>query len=501
MEIKFTVFAAGDDVEDIYLIYQAFETSAPGAVVAQGVSNPPQSFPQTLYLTVPNAVPHRVVVWSSSDGVSLDSVFTDFMYDPSFSEVIIRKALELEVGGSDPHDPQDGEVTFPDIDGTGGIEDIASWSGAAQWYPEMRSKSGRLKETEYTINPGNRSFTLAVPDDVFTSPDTVWIVFPPKIKSVSPIINSMRWWPSYKRVVASDTVDATYYGAYVDLVFDATGGTILLPALETVPDGTDIKLYSLNGNQKQLTVRCAVGESVQWNNMNLNDLFIGKTETLILYKRTDNTDPDNPVYFWHVGNDLPGMRLVGTRFSSDSGLLGAEPILQPNAYPLDGRFLLIAEHPRLMWYVNRLPVGYVFSQADRTAAAGALDGFFALSTDGLSIILPDMRGLHERAIPGTRGNDSGRDGTSKAGTVDGSHLMQHGHFVMHSQKVSSGGFPPAPTASSSIATEFDKNSGGGRESMYTVQGAGPADVGLSSEAGDRDENTVKNAGVVRFIYV
>jgi hypothetical protein len=504
MDIKFTVDGTGPDLVNNYLIYRAAESSAPAAIVAQPPAlAPPQAFPLTLFLNVPNPVPHIVEVYMSTDGVSLDQLLSSFLYEPFFRNVIIRLPVLLSVGGSGPHDPPEGSQTFPPIDGSTSVESIADWSGVSQWWPERRSVGGRMIPAEYVINVENTAFTLQG-DDAFYVGDHVWICFPPKITISNPVFNSLKVFPKYRKVTGSITIDSSYLNAYIDLESTTPEMVIQLPSLATLPDNEVLTFFCMNGVQKQLTLRFFGAETVKWLGQDLSEVYMGRNEELWLYKRTDLTDPDNPVYYWHVAKGLEGMGRAGLRVHGETGLHG-DPVLQPNLYALDGLGLTITEHPRAWWYVQQLPSALLVEKAVRDAGGDAMAALWAVDSLTTPTILyrPDTRGLVVRNLVGPRGNDSGRDNTARSGSYDGTHMMAHAHLVFKSQKISNGGFPPAPDASGSIATEFDKPTGGGRESYYLVKATapGPADVGLSSEGGDRNEVVMKNYAAVEYVYL
>lgn len=421
MDIKFTVFATGPTIIGNYLIYRAAETTALGTIVASAVDPPPQTFPRNVFLAGVRPVPHLVQVYSSVDGVSLDTLLSDFLYDPSFSNVEIRPTLFLVTNRGLPYDPVDGDTFIGPIDGSvPGYEEIASWG---DWWVEVRSKGGKIIEgAEYTKNGSNDGFTYP---EAFYS-DVIAICFPPKITTVSPIVNVQDLFAGYIKVTGTATMTADWLGHYVDLEFTGNSGSITLLPVADVPENKQLMLFNMVGNQQQVTIKAAAGESIRWFDGNYPELYIGKTENLVLFKRTDTSDPLNPVAHWHVANQLEGMAKAGTSVPTQTGVL--QPTIHPNQGVFDGQPIDLAVWPRVRWFVKRLPPAIVLPLASRNA--GNVGFWFYDGADldsAANIYPPDVLGRHARNIPGDRGNDSGRDATSNAGTLDSSHNKQHTH--------------------------------------------------------------------------
>lgn len=499
MDIKFTVFASGATIINNYLIYRAAETTSPGTIVANVVDPPPQTFPRPVFIAGVNPVPHIIQIYSSVDGLGLDLLLSEFMYDPSFTSVEVRPNIYLTTGGGGPYDPEEGDTFIGPIDGTiPGWESLADWPG---WEVQIRGL-GPLKPSEYSKNGANTGFTYP-PGFYGENTQVITITFPPKIGSVTPIFNTLDVFTGYKRITASATVAPDWYNKYVDLVFTGDSGTITLQPLGSVPENRQLTLFNMNGNQEQITIKPASGEIIRYLDTDFDELYIGKGEELWLYKRTDPDTVPTPTAYWYVAKELTGMLRVGERFSTDTGVL--EAALQKNAVALDGRALPKIKWPRIRWYAERLPVGMLIPIAERDADV-AKRGRWAYDDDNTYV--PDALGYHERIIPGTRGNDSGRGATTPANTYDGSYVIDHTHFtvVLGAWPVQPG-FPTPPTAFNSIYLAFIKNDGSGKES-YVLHGAPDANATAgktSLQSGKRpgnpaqNENTVLSIGVCKLV--
>ncbi|WP_346320764.1 hypothetical protein [Chitinophaga sp. YIM B06452] len=500
MDINFTIFATGEEIEDNYLIYQAAETTALGTVVAQRVDPPTQTFPKPVFIAGLNPVVHQVSIFSSTDGVTLGALLTRFNYNPAWKVVHVRPRLQLTVGGPGPHDPAAGQKTFAPIDGSSSVEEIGSWS----WRPHLRSRYGYLADSEFTINSANTAFTLTTFN--FNSPDYVFIEFLPKVIEANPVFNIPDRFTGYKKVTGTAgvaTADATWFHKYVDLVFPTTHGLVNLQASAAVPDNKSLTMFTMNGNQVNTTVRLTGGEWVNWQGLQLTEIYLGRGQYLELIKVTDE-DTEEAIY--HVVSPLITMQRVGTFVDAETGIL--ETSIIQNLMPCDGGPMLKTDYPALLWYLNRLPAGQVKTKDQRDAAAGVLDAYWAM--DDNNIYRPDYKGLHDRVIPGSKGNDSQRNGTSQAGSLGVDVVKDHRHNIFSVNIIEDSNFPQQPSLLDKIVRYWRKLIGGGEGYFMGKDQAGAEPtVGVTSKRLLSDdaqlpeaiENTVKTYGKVRLVWV
>jgi hypothetical protein len=486
MQINFTVWATGTALSSNKLRYIAYEAETPSAEVARITEDPPHTFPHAVTLNVPNPVVHIVKIFSTPDE-SAGTLITDFIYDPTYTNVEVRMPLQLIAGGGGEFDPDEdsNQIVIPDL---------VEWEGL--WYPERRANGGTMATYEYTILAGKDGFEL-VGDDTFADGELIWIHFSPKITVSQPTFNYLNLFTGYNTITGDVTIDSTHYRKLNEIVAAGTTAPVItLQKLEDVPNQTLLVFETFMGNQRQVKFITQSGQPIKANNGNRTSICLGVNAYIWFLKVADG---------YRIVSSSEDLWRVGAQVDSD--------VLLPNTLWLDGGGMLISEYPRTYEYVNALPAGQLLTKADRDAGGISKAGFWAIDEATGMIFRPDYRGLTPRFLPGNRGNDSGRDAASLTGSYDPDAMANHHHFTAIDQGFDTGGFPDtvgrAVTAIRSIIKRWSKTSGGGKESTF-LAGADADFPGLQPAIGPTSypqgtttatENKVKTVGVKRLVYV
>jgi hypothetical protein len=488
MQINMTVWGTGSTLINNKLRYKVYQADSPTAEVASLTEDPPHTFPHAVTINVPNPVVHIVKIYTTPDE-SLGSLISEFIYDPTYTNVEVRMPLELSVGGPGEFDPADGAQSTPVI------PSLRGW----EWYPEMRSKSGTLSITEYTKNEsvpgeGYDSYSL-IGDDRFVNPDYVFIHFKPKISVQQPVFTYLNFFNGVKVITGDDNMDATYYRQLCEIATAGPSPVITLLPKINIPDNTLLVFSTKRGSQKQATLKLSVGESIDIDGVPEPAIFMGQGETLWLLLK------DN---IWRIANDWNGMSRVGEQVDLE--------IMRPNTILFNGGGLADggggplplprAIYPRAGWYVDtKLPSGQVLTKAARDAGGINLSGFWAIDDD--NIWAPDYQGNQRRALPGNRGNDSSRNASSLAGSYAPDMYKQHTHFTVKNQvNTQNSPFPDPPLPNRPIAREWNKQNGSGPQGYYLVGADIDAvpDLGPTSKSGG-GETIGKTNGVYMGCYI
>lgn len=490
MQINFTVWATGTALTSNKLRYIAYEAETPTAEVARITEDPPHSFPHPVTMNVPNPVVHIVKIFSTPDD-SAGTLISEFIYDPTYTNVEVRMPLQLIAGGAGEFDPDadSNEIIVPDL---------VEWEGL--WYPERRANGGTMADYEYNILAGKDGFEL-IGDDKFGDGELIWIHFSPKITISQPTFNYLNLFTGYNTITGSVTVDSTHYRKLNEIVAAGTTAPVItLQKLDEIPNQTLLVYTTFMGNQRQVQFVTQLGQPIKTNNGNRTSICLGVN-----------------AYIWFL-KVADGYRIVSC--SEDVWRVGAQvdsDVLLPNTLWLDGGGMLISEYPRPYEYANALPGGQLLTKADRDAGGIAKAGFWAIDEATGMLFRPDYRGLYTRAIPGNRGNDSGRDVNSTAGSYEAGAMPNHYHFTTRDEGFDTGDFPDgigrAVTALRSLIKRWSKTSGGGKESTWfagsdtnfpTAQPTiGPTSYPqvLGSAVATANEMRVNNVGVKRLVYV
>jgi hypothetical protein len=486
MQINFTVFATGVILSSNKLRYKAYEASAPTAEVASVTEDPPHTFPHAVTLNVPNPVVHIVKIYSTPDASS-GTLISEFIYDPTFTNVEVRLPLQILVGGTGTYDP---EADTKDLD----IPFLTEWEGL--WTPERRANGGTMADFEYTIKPTG-GLTL-VGDDTFAENELLWIHFEPKVSVSQPTFNYINLFNSVVYILASRRLDSNDFRKAIQLYSLDTTVYLTLPKLADTPDMILLPISTMMGNQRQCIVQSdQPGEFININNGQSSSICLGRNEKLWLLKTTTS---------WEVVEISEGVFKVGSRGESD--------VLFPNTTWADGGTLLGSDYVRLKNYVSSLPAGYVMTAAQKTSGDLQYAGYWGYDLSSDTIYKPDYRGLAKRDIPGTSGRDSGRDNNTIPGHYQRSIFPDHKHMIIVSGNYSSNQDPYQsnrnPDINRSMKEGFTKTSGTGRESMLTASGLtdevpniGPTSGVNGNIVGTNIGNqlTPSNIGIRTLIYI
>lgn len=456
MQINFTVFATGVVLAMNKLRYKAYESDSPLAEVANVTEDPPHTFPHPVTLNVPNPVVHIVKIFSTPDE-STGTLISEFIYDPTYTNVEVRLPLQLIAGGPNEFDPapDSNELTIPFL---------TEWPNL--WYPERRANGGTMADFEYTRKEEG-GLTL-IGDDIFENGELIFIHFEPKITLSAPTFNYINLFTEIKVVTASVTLDSTYFRKLIEIAAIGTSITITLPLLENVPDNTLFVFETMMGNQKQSSIITQGGNAIKLRNGNRNAVYLGECEYLWLIKGSDG---------FHVLKVSDGVFRVGLYVDQD--------ILMPNTGVADGSGLLKTEYPRVLDHVNNFPVGLLLTKAARDAGGIDLAGLWAI--DATTIYKPDRRGLYRRSLPGNRGNDTQRDANTLPGVYRPDLLKSHFHYADDTD--------PSRTFAKKKGTK-----GPNAEATNPVLSFIYLE-NTTGIAGDGPENTVRSVGMLGLIYL
>lgn len=375
MQINLTVFGTGTSLANNILRFIAYQTDSPTVPVETVNYPPPQVFPKSVTLTVPNPVPHFVKIFSTPDA-SPGTLLADFLYDPSYTSVEIRYAEQIVVGGIGPYDPAVGATQI-------NIPDAVGWT---YWF-ERRANGGTQADGEYAVLPTG-GVELVRPGDVFGDGEIMFIHFYPKITTATPTFNYLNLYTDIVPITSATALDGTYAGKLLEIIETTTNSLIAMPAVGTIPDMKIFSFSTYMGTQKQSKI---TGD-FSYLNQPMSAVYIGSQESFTCIKK-------GSVY--HIQRLPEGMFNVGIYQYTDSKSFA------PNALYCDGSDVNIPDYPRLDWWLSLLPPGVVFSTlAARTsgtaAQAFAKSARWVRDTTAGKIWLPDKRGLSMRAVPESR---------------------------------------------------------------------------------------------------
>jgi hypothetical protein len=377
------IFVSFNLVSTADFLLVARESDDPIAEVYRSAVLTPPHTVRNITITDVNPVMHRVELWTTSDGTTLDELRGVCDIDASINNEVAFGYIQFIVGrgnGAPEYDPEPetAEYVNPDLDGKDYLV-FKAGQGPLTWGTDIQTISGGGFEfINGTLFGGEEQYTVQYSN--ITSSTTT---------------SSGRSYPSDIIEITADTAfGSTHYGKLIEVnSASAAVLTITIASLDTLPNGTIFGINTHNGNQKSVTLQLNTGRYC-WINTTSNGpqqrnaVYIGRGESVTFIKKGSALR----VVQWDGD-----YRRVGQRIFCD----GLAPV---NTLPETGGWYLFADYPRFVnWYLADLPGSELGTGTQDVVPDAANKTKFIMGTT--KFWMADTKGLFVRA-------------TSSDGTVD-----------------------------------------------------------------------------------
>jgi hypothetical protein len=376
-----------------HLIVVARKTTTPLVEEAREAFAPPH--PATQNVVVPavgdiDPVVYYIDAYESSDGIALDLLLSQFVYDLKNSIVIAERRFYV-VGGPGANDPAPDQQILTDsyLDGK-------TISGVfKEGFRYLRPDTENIVEWEPVTGGG-----IELQGDLFFSGGEVYVVEISYLADQTQVSSG----GMYSGVELIDT-DITLSSSYRNkrLRCHAAASNKLVVTLESValvPDGTFYHFTSNAGMQNQTRLLPAGSETILYNGENYPELSFGKGEFVRIVKIGS---------IWEAEMAHDNILRVGERFAGTWKD-------HPSTFPENGALYDGDEWPRIWWWIsNKLPSTHKIT--DDTV----IDSGYAAPTDrrGQFVVhstlkkfrVPNWQGTAERGLAdfSTYGGDASRN--------------------------------------------------------------------------------------------
>lgn len=426
--------------ETNYVILRWYKTSAPltsatGYVTGTGlgaqnattrtnVVYPAPHIQESLLIEDLDPVMYLVKAFRSSDGVAMDSeIFTlacDAGANATYSTITYTYVVDRGEGDATPgsvwNDPVDGDTQLRD-------ERLN-----LQTYDVWQRMIGRLLPPSVSNNEwidrsdAGGGFDFNIPGKVFESGQVYWATVAITIAAPS---SSSSVIGGFIDGVVPLTIDGdfdpdTMFNKLLYANFAGSGGAQLtFINVSVIPDGF-FKVSTHGGNQKYLQLQFDSGDTIRYMSEDKNVIYLGKSEEISIFVK------DNVFY---VLDDTTGYRRLGQRIWGDK--------LELNTLYRDGTQYNQSDYPRLMEFVDSLPVGNVVSEAvwasSITDANGQTiypnKGLFARDDGAGKIRVPDDRNMFMRSLKYLDATVDAERQINKPGGHQSHAFFKHNHTV------------------------------------------------------------------------
>jgi hypothetical protein len=440
-----------------YLVVVARKTTTPLVVEAQESYAPPH--PATRNVVVPasgsiDPVVYYIDIYESSDGIALDLLLSQFVYDLK-NQLIISERRFYVVGGPGANDPAPDQQILTDA-----YLDGKTISGVfKEGFRYLRPDTENIVEWEPVTGGG-----IELQGSLFFSGGEVYIVEISYLADQTQV-STGGMYSGVELIDADTTLSSSYRNKRLRCHSAASNKLVVtLESVALVPDGTFYYFTSNAGMQNQTRLLPAGSETILYNGENYPELSFGKGEFVRIVKVGS---------IWEAEMAHENILRVGERFAGTWKD-------HPSTFPENGALFDGDEWPRIWWWIsNKLPSTHKIT--DDTV----IDGGYSAPTDrrGQFVVhstlkkfrVPNWQGTAERGLAdfSTYGGDASRNYDYPGGFQD-EMVGPHTH--------------PLPRDAS------------GSEDIQSLAITSNADEAITSESltGDNSgtENRVRNFGVI-----
>lgn len=388
------------------LIIRWVKASAPLAEVGRSAAF---AFPYSAVYTINdiNRVVYIVQLWRSDDGVALSQLIKDWSIDASMVNVAIFRTYQYQVGrgwtnltpvvtGTEVWaDPGDTDNTLVDerLNGIAQEDMIVHQSGY-----------GRLLDSEYTLLAGGG---IVLADSKTFDQDVAWSITVSTIDTISIGGGPGAIGGQYEGVEVLTTdqdFDGTPDLANKLVIANWAGsvGTVTYPDLTLISDGTHVTYNTHSGSQNYLTHQFDAGDTVRFQNQDVNVIHQPKNTVLSFYFFEGICYVTTPTD-WMLRRGRVMIDYDNSRASDTLACLLANGTLTAE--------LLASDYPGLYAFIAALPSGFVplgtsVGQFDYDSGGGVFPNrrFFGLRTTGTPAFkVPNLTGMVIKfgSTPGT----------------------------------------------------------------------------------------------------
>lgn len=363
-----------------YLIGVARKTTTPLVIEAQESYAPPH--PATRNVVIPAAgdidpVIYYVDFYESSDGIALDLLLSQFVYDLK-NQIVISERRFYVVGGPGANDPAPDQTILSDA------------------YLDGKTISGVFKEGYRYLRPNTETIPEWQPHAgggiellnnlIFSGGEIVTIEISYLADQTQ--VSGAGMYNGVALISANTTLDTTYRNKRLRTE-SASSNTLVvtLEAIGSVPDGTFYHFTSNGGAQNQTRILPSGAETIKYNGENYTEISIGKGEFVRITKTGS---------FWEAELAHHNILQVGERLN---------PTWKdhPSTKPEDGTLYDGDEWPRIWWWIaNKLPSTHYITD-DLVTGGGYVhpvgkEGLFVRHSTLKKFRMPNTQNLSERGL-------------------------------------------------------------------------------------------------------
>jgi hypothetical protein len=395
------IFVSFNIVSTSDFLLVARESDDPLAEVYRSdVLTPPHTV-RNLTITDLNPVMHRVELWTTTDGTTLEELRGVCDIDASIINEATFGYIQFVVdrgNGAPEYDPASSQSQYvnTDLDGLTYLV-YKEGFGVLKWGIDIQTISGGGFEllNGAIFSPGE-GYTVQY-SNVSTGAST----------------SSGKSFPEDIIEITGDiTFDSSHYNKLIEVNSNATIVTITISSLDAIPNGTQFEINTHNGTQRYVALQLNTGRYCLINGVQRNAVYLGRAEGMTFFKKGS--------YLRIVGPPPESFGQLGRRIFAD----GLQPV---NTLPETGGWYLKTDYPRLFnWYIDELPALELGSGTDDVTPSA--DNITKWIKGATKFWVPNTKGRFFRAT--STDNTIDLEGPRLSGDPQDDQVGPHDHSLI-----------------------------------------------------------------------
>jgi hypothetical protein len=265
-----------------FLIIRWVKPSSPLAEVGRSDAF---TFPYDDVYTIPDLAPvvYTVQMWRSDDGIALDQLIKDWSIDASKqSELSVRGYQYLTGRGETEGTPGDGSYWADPTDTDVNLVDERLDGFTKDQLQVHEAGFGNKLDAEYDLLAGGGITLLG--GKTFDE-GVAWFitVFEATETTIPADAGGSQRYAGVEVIAEDVEFDEVLRNKLIIADFAATVGTITFPDLTLIPTGTHATFNTHRGSQNYLKLQFDAGDTVRFNNEDVNIIYLARCESLSIY--------------------------------------------------------------------------------------------------------------------------------------------------------------------------------------------------------------------------
>lgn len=411
---------------------------------------------------------YTVIMYEQPGGTGVGTLIKSHDITVSTSTLTIDADIELIVNGTEDYDPVAGEnsVIIPQLLGK-------------DFYVMQRGVGQLLATRQIEVIPDTVNGGFSLTGDYTFNADDIFVVKirPQYVINPAGTESGSKIYTEVVLITADTTLTTSDFGKLLIVDGSLPVLTLQLPAIDTIIEKVPLHIECVGSTNNNVVIKAALGENIKATGVNSNTFILGRATRAQLIKLTATG-----LYGFTDDQDIKRVGQIEWAYYVGVNRLWA-----------DGTEFLIADFPRLKKAMDAMPAGSVVtylvwnSGFNVQDSAGVINdivnpykGFYAISPDGLSFKVPDLRNRFIRGLANSTGSADVERMTNGAGGFQWQSIRQHNHSINTTDSNNSGAAGADPVRGSITGSVNTRGGFGAGKTIgqYGLTETRPVNIGM-----------------------